>query len=685
MVFRYFSASRRTLGVRRGTAPQPPGPANPDGHRRAGHRSPAAQVSRIAITLLCAWAALSGTTAVAADNGQREHTDLLTQVLNTACEAHPAAADKVFADIPEVSSESELPLQGPGHGWSRQLQLGDSGRIKVVARNVGGRLRHVAVTHDQIVADTVRPQTFIAAGPNCRIRTARRLAYDDAGNAQQVEMLDGELRPTGRSEPLNPPVPEGVDSDGVAVAMVDAGVDYRLPEIATRLARDDDGRALGFDFWDLDERPFDANPARSAFFAQRHGTRTASLLLREAPVARLIPYRYPRPDMSRMTDVVQHAIEHGVRIVNISMGSGRYEDWQAFETAARAAPGILFIVSAGNDGRDIDQRPVYPAALTLPNLITVTSAEDSGELAKGSNWGADAVDLLVPGERQLVTGFNGQIRIVSGSSYAVVRVSALAACLLAEDPAMDTSDLKDAVLARAIRGEDETRHVAIGFLPDPVTRQRGLCPPQQAHIEVTERYVFAPQITAADGAGLTHVLRPAAAIMAHTDWDRAAVQAALDTAAQILQQCGIHTPEVTMHRVDGPQRYRYYLQDQAVEMMRGSDFARPTLVFLHDTLERVQYDAVSFGRGNSRRRPELADTVWITRQLPHPGVGLAHELAHVLMNSGQHTDDPGNLMYERTSEDNRMLTAEQCARMISAGEAHGLLQRLSTADSAQRQ
>ncbi|MCP4392403.1 MAG: hypothetical protein GY802_29195 [Gammaproteobacteria bacterium] len=65
-------------------------------------------------------------------------------------------------------------------------------------------------------------------------------------------------------------------------------------------ARDADNRLIGYDFWDMDDRPYDAHPVNSEFFVQRHGTRSASILLREAPAIELVPYRYPRPDMSRM-------------------------------------------------------------------------------------------------------------------------------------------------------------------------------------------------------------------------------------------------------------------------------------------------------------------------------------------------------------------------------------------------
>ncbi|MCB1775745.1 MAG: hypothetical protein KDI88_19185, partial [Gammaproteobacteria bacterium] len=303
----------------------------------AGPKDDANPVTLSATALL--FSVFVASTAVTAVGTQQEQGDaLLRQILTTACRAGADNPGVVFKEISAVASETGLTLEGPGKGWSRRLQLLENGEVTVVVRSVGGGVRQVTVIHSLVIDGSTRPRTFIAAGQDCHFQTARRLSYDAAGMAMRVDVLDSELLETGESELLNPLVPDGADPGGIAVAMLDAGVDYRLPEISTRLARDGDGNALGFDFWDLDTRPFDANPARSPFFAQRHGTRTASLLLREAPVARLIPYRYPRPEMSRMTRVIEHAREHGVRIFNISLGSNRREDWQDFESAARATP-----------------------------------------------------------------------------------------------------------------------------------------------------------------------------------------------------------------------------------------------------------------------------------------------------------------------------------------------------------
>ena len=95
------------------------------------------------------------------------------------------------------------------------------------------------------------------------------------------------------------------------------------------------------------------------------------------------------------------------RIVLMPLGGYKEADWEAFSKAAAAHPELLLILSAGNDGRDIDADPVYPAALKLDNAIVVTSSDAFGRIAPGSNWGAEAVDLAVPGERIEVIDHNG--------------------------------------------------------------------------------------------------------------------------------------------------------------------------------------------------------------------------------------------------------------------------------------
>jgi hypothetical protein len=360
--------------------------------------------------------------------------------------------------------------RGPAGNWvQRQLRLENPPAglaLEVSAVRAGEVLRRVTFQVNRLAGD--RPVMVLLAGSRRRPQHARALSYSQDGRVQELILYAPDLETVEAVEALNPPVPDGTDPGGVTVAQIDSGVNYLLPEISARLARDGDGAFLGRDLWDGDARPFDGDFARSPFFPIRHGTPVASLLLQEAPEIRLLPLRYPRPDMNRMAEAVAIAAAAGARIVALPMGSSEPADWTAFAAAATDHPELLFIVSAGNDGRDIDAAPLYPASLGLDNMVVVTSADAFGRLAQGSNWGAQSVDLMVPAEGVEVIDYRGARGTASGSSYAVPRVAALAARLLGQHPDWATEDLKRALFARAAPPmERGAPKVAAGWIPNP--------------------------------------------------------------------------------------------------------------------------------------------------------------------------------------------------------------------------
>jgi hypothetical protein len=335
-----------------------------------------------------------------------------------------------------------------------------------------GQLPHFMVQYASVEGS--RPEVLAILDDRCAVRAARRLLYDPEGLAEWLEELDDTLQPNGHREPLNPPVPPHADPGGLPVAIIDTGVNYLLPEINRRLARDPTGALLGYDFWDLDERPFDVNPRRSLFYPEHHGTTIAGIVAAEAPVARLLPYRYPHPDMNRLGALIDHAASNGARIVNLALTSSDPAEWRAFEQAATRHPEILFVVAAGNDNRDIDRYPAYPAALPLDNLITVTAANADGHLARGVNWGPRTVDLMVEADGLQALDFDGRMSLVSGSSYATARVTALAACLLTARPDSSVAMLRAQIFALA-RAPGAAGYVARGLIDNPVDRNRGAC------------------------------------------------------------------------------------------------------------------------------------------------------------------------------------------------------------------
>ena len=132
---------------------------------------------------------------------------------------------------------------------------------------------------------------------------------------------------------------------------------------------------------------------------------------------------------------------------------------------------------------------------------------------------------------------------------------------------------------------------------------------------------------------------------------------------------------VQLHEFNGPQRYRYLSTPDSREFARRSGLGRPAIFFVDDTLQRPAFDAEAIGRANAKTRPEMADTVWITAAIRDLPIALAHELVHVLTDSGDHSDAPDNLMRDDTAPGNTHLTPEQCSSIVAIGHANGLLDR----------
>jgi hypothetical protein len=459
----------------------------------------------------------------------------------------------------------------------------------------------------------------------------------------------------------NPLVPKllshALHGEPIRVGMVDSGVNYLLPIIQQALARTSDGRLIGYDYWDMDERPFDSHPSKSGI-VQRHGTQTASLLIKEAPFVRLVPYRYPRPDMRRMEQLLQHAAVHDVRIMGLALGGNRKEDWVHFESAAKNHPQILFIASAGNNGRDIDKEPVYPASLTLANLLVVTSADDFVRPARGVNWGRVSVDYLVPAEMQTVIRFDGTEVQVSGSSYAVPRVAALAARLLKQNPELDTQALLSKIRSKFANGA-VPRQIGQGYIHDPLFDAQA-----SFGVELVSEWRASDASIRAMGRVLKILLLPLDVYVLDERWSEEDVLEVLSESHTILNQCNIAFDSVVIKRLI----LEDYLKDletgrsrTVMDMVGRSGPNRNAAVFFaQDTRMNQPFDAEAFGQGNTRSRPWLTDSVWLTWALRDRGIALAHELVHILVNSGQHSTVSGNLMLARTTGDNRNLETAQC-------------------------
>ena len=404
---------------------------------------------------------------------------LLRSSLASACDSAAPGLKRMATEIDENAAALHHRLISNGAniaGWTRSFLIRQLGIIEITRLAPGGTLANVQVDLQVSDGSRVLPIYSLLANGDCEVVEGRRLYYRQDGNVDRLELLDRNLVPTSAAIELNPTFPEpelsNSQSSGVRVAVVDSGVNYRLPHIASALARDSAHKPLGYDYWDVDNHPFDSDTRHSPFFPLRRGTRTASILTMESPGARLVPYRFPYPDVGRMVDLVADADRVGVRIVLISFeGRGR-GDWRPFRRAAANHQGLLFVISAGIGGRDLDRNPLFPASLDLANAIIVTGVTRAGDLLAGVNWGQNTVDLAIVADEFPALGFDGSVRSVSGTSVAAARIAAMAVQLFEVNPSWTAQQVRTEIVGRARQPKTTDRRTRYGVIetaPHPQT------------------------------------------------------------------------------------------------------------------------------------------------------------------------------------------------------------------------
>ena len=309
------------------------------------------------------------------------------------------------------------------------------------------------------------PLLLVNVDKKCNIMVSRLIQRDITGKIFSIDNLSSDLSEVKSSEYFNPPLKKQKPFKGIKVAIVDTGVNYNLDFIADKISRIDESNLTGYDFEDNDSLPYDIDTGRSVFFPMHHGTSVSSIILREAPMSELVVYRFPRSEMCKFENLIEHISVNKIKIVNLSMGSVNKDDWQCFYKAAKSNKNILFFVSAGNDGKNIDFDKIYPASFDLENIIVITSSDISGNLAQGSNFGSVSVDFLIPGEQIPVIDHRGVKTNASGSSFAVPRVVAMAIRILSNNTNANILDIKSKLISRAIRSNEKVKY---GWIPDPL-------------------------------------------------------------------------------------------------------------------------------------------------------------------------------------------------------------------------
>ena len=233
-----------------------------------------------------------------------------------------------------------------------------------------------------------------------------------------------------------------------------------------------------------------------------HGTHVAGITLAGNPLARLVTARIefghtlvPDPCPSReqakreadsMFAYVNFFRKHKVRVVNMSWGGdaksveselelcGVGKTPKERETLARelfdisrasmskafaSAPEILFVTAAGNENGDSTFNETIPAAIVLPNLLTVGAVDLAGDEASFTSYGP-TVKVHANGY-QVESFLPGGARVAeSGTSMASPQIAGLAAKILVVNPKLKPAQVVDIIVTTADKTADGRRILA---------------------------------------------------------------------------------------------------------------------------------------------------------------------------------------------------------------------------------
>ncbi|MDE2369286.1 MAG: S8 family serine peptidase [Burkholderiales bacterium] len=232
-----------------------------------------------------------------------------------------------------------------------------------------------------------------------------------------------------------------------------------------------------------------------------HGTHVAGIALAGNPFARLVVARLefdyhlqPDPCPSRaqaLADAVAarktvaFLKAQKVRVVNMSWGGDVGSIESAMEQcgigktpeerkaqarvlfeiqkkslteAFRSAPEILFVTAAGNSNNDPSFVEDVPAAIVLPNMLTVGAVDQAGDEASFTSYG-QVVKVHANGYQVESTLPGGKRVALSGTSMASPQVANLAGKLLAVNPKLTPPELVKIIVDTADSTPDGRRHL----------------------------------------------------------------------------------------------------------------------------------------------------------------------------------------------------------------------------------
>ena len=251
---------------------------------------------------------------------------------------------------------------------------------------------------------------------------------------------------------------------GPLIAVIDSGADYRHPDLAANIAvnsgeipgdgLDNDGNGVADDVYGYNAFEGHGDPMDGL----GHGTHCTGTIAAEGDNgqgvvgvqwhAQVLPVKIFHDRGLTTTDSILRGLEYAKKrgAVITSNSWGGPQPSEAIRQAFASFPSALHVVAAGNDGRNNDTKPTYPADYDLPNILTVGAGNSADSPSWFSNFGRQSVDIFAPGEDILSTVPGGGYGLKSGTSMATPHVTGAAGLVATVYPEAGPAEIKDRLL-----------------------------------------------------------------------------------------------------------------------------------------------------------------------------------------------------------------------------------------------
>ncbi len=271
------------------------------------------------------------------------------------------------------------------------------------------------------------------------------------------------------------------------VAVLDTGVDLDHPDLAGNLWKnskeipgnniDDDRNGYiddveGWDFVDHDNNPVPngtvADP-NSSSLALSHGTLIAGIIGAVADNSlgyagidwqvKIMPLRILNEEggggEEGAINAIHYAVKNGAKVINLSFVGNDSAPALRQAVADAYHAGVVVVAALGNDAKDVNLSPVYPACFrsaTEDWVIGVSATDENDAETEFTNFGNTCADLSAPGTNiEGLTLSNGNDGLTSnqiswdGTSAASPMVAGAAALILSAFPTLSVDQVRTAL------------------------------------------------------------------------------------------------------------------------------------------------------------------------------------------------------------------------------------------------